>query len=154
MFEAVLATLLALPVCYQERAWAGKREQLEDVARVIADVSAQAKRPEQRAAELIAIGYWESRFCWFVQVRKQRRAGNGYWQLETFEGVVTGPERSALENGAFHASFMLSRSYQCGSRPRDVFTGYAGRRCGTQWATLNSRERTYYWAKGRIENAK
>ena len=153
MFEAILAAMLELPVCHLDRDWIGKRAQLEEIAHVIADVSAHASDPVRRSAELVTVGYWESRFCHRVQLRPRRRAGNGYWQLETYIGWVTGPDPQALYMGAWNASLWLERAKWCGRRPVEVFTAYAGRPCedvDRGWPTLSKRGFTFKCVRERI----
>ena len=154
MIAATVLTVLQLqPLCWADRGAARKPAQLAIVAEAIAEAS---PTPE-RAAYLIAVGWHESRWCLRVHSAAHRGPGRGLWQLEGKRGKLPGPfvglSLFETSNAAAVASDVLSRSHQCGSTPAEVFTAYAGRPCGSTWATLNSRVQTYYWALGALHRA-
>jgi len=150
---AVLYAMSSLPVCYADREDPRKPEQMQNLAVAIA----QASPTPRRAAFLIAIGYHESRFCLRVQSGEHRGPGRGAWQLEgqsrRYQGPFIGLTPEETGNAAWVASDIIGRSGQCGTRPADVFTAYAGRACGSSWPTLAARVLTFRFVSYRLERA-
>ncbi len=150
----VLSVLLNMPVCWADRSDARKQEQLETIAKAVAIVANESKRPVDKAAKLISKAYHETRFCIAVHSGKHRGPGRGLYQLEgqgeRYKGPFVGLDFESTLNATRVASDYLDRSFQCGPSPRAVFTAYAGRECGTTWKTLDSRVRTYRWVAWRL----
>ncbi len=126
-----------------------KRAQLT----IVADAIAAASPTVERAAELVAIGYQESRWCSAVGSGAKRGGyGEGYWQLEGAHhgpGARSGLEPEAVASAARLASAQLDVSGQCGGGPAARFTAYAGRPCAQlapPWPTLTARVSGYWWA--------
>lgn len=151
---ALLSVLNRMPVCWEDRDDPRKPGQLAVVARVLAEVANASKHPVDKAGKLTALWYHESKGCLKVHDGSHRGPGRGPWQLEDqhkrYEGPFVGLSYEATLNAARVASDVLDHSFQCGARPRDVFTGYAGRRCGTTWSTLDDRVSTYNWVTWRL----
>ncbi len=151
---AVLAVLLRLPVCHADRDDPRKPEQLVTVARAIGTVAAASKYPKDKAAKLIAILRWESTACLAVHSGEHPGRGRGLYQLEgqgrRHKGPFVGLDYESTLNATHVASSVLDRSYQCGRTPRDVFTAYGARPCGSDWSTLSERVQTYQWAFWRL----
>ena len=150
---AVLVVMQALPSCWADREDPRKPEQLQNLAAAIA----QASPNPLRAAFLVAIGYHESRFCLRVHSGVDTGPGRGIWQLEgqskRYQGPFVGLTPEETGNAAWVASQIIGRSAQCGSRPADVFTAFAGRACGTVWPTLADRVRTFWFVSARLHRA-
>lgn len=141
MTSTILAILLSFPVCWADRDTSGKRDQLETIVQAIA---AEASGPDE-AAMLLAIGWWESRWCLRVHSGEHRGPGRGLWQLEG-HGEPTGLSLHETRAAARAALGVLRRSWQCGPTPASRLTAYAGRRCHEAWPTLWGRVKTYRWA--------
>lgn len=153
-FLAVLALLNRLPVCWKDRDDPRKTEQIETVARAITDVANASQNPIDKAAKLITVFYHESRGCLAVHAGLSRGHGRGLYQLEgqsrRYQGPFVGLDFDSTLNATRVAGEVLDHSYQCGSAPRDVFTAYGARPCGTTWKTLTDRVQTYRWATWRL----
>lgn len=155
---AVLVVLNVQPQCWADRNVepSVKRDQYETIAVAIAEASPNLSR----AGYLLTIGWHESRWCLDVHSGKERGGrGEGNWQLE---GKHHGSEpRSGLSLGATRSSARLAsrhvqRSFQCGSKPEQVLTAYAGRPCWQAklgWPTLTSRVRGYWRAVSALRQA-
>ena len=143
-----------MPMCYADREDPRKPEQYATLARAISEVANESKSPIDKAAKLLAVGYHEGRFCLRVHSGEHRGPGRGVWQLEgqqrRHRGPFVGLDYESTHNAARVASVVLDRSFQCGHSPGDVFTGYAGRACKSDWATLRDRVRTYRWVYWRL----
>lgn len=146
---SVLAVLMRLPVCYADREDDRKPGQLATVARAVTVVANDSKRPVDKAAKLISTAYNETRLCLRVHSGEHRGKGRGLYQLEgqsrRYQGPFVGLDYDSTLNATRVASAVLDRSFQCGLRPRDVFTAYGARPCGSEWKTLTERVRTYQW---------
>ncbi len=147
----VLALLLALPVCWADRAEPDRAERLATIAHAI-----EAAAPDRTTrARLIATAWSESRLC--RAVHEGRRRGGpaaGLWQLEPgshLHGPYAGLSTEATDAAARSAASLLSRSQQCGSGDAAVLTAYAGRPCGKPWPSLRERVSTCQWARARLE---
>jgi hypothetical protein len=158
MYHIILAYLLALPVCYQDRHVLPevKAEQLSTVAAAISTLA----RDESEAALLVSVAWHESRLCLATHVGETSGRGRGLYQIERAsrapsagKGYVglTWSETLLATQAAVH---VLRRSYQCGQGPRGRFTAYAGRPCHTSWPTLSERERTYYHVLSKLKPSK
>jgi len=153
MYQQVLHILMSLPVCYQDRHLPTdvKAGQLQTVASAIASEAVD----KSEAAYLVSIAWHESRLCLATHAGRHPGRGRGLYQIERASGAPSAgtgyvglslPETVNATRAALH---MLRHSYQCGQRPRDRFTAYAGRPCGLVWPTMLSRERMYYYLLGR-----
>ncbi len=169
----VLAVLQRQPACWADRAVPAETK-LEQLA-TIAEAIAVSSETVEREAELVDVGWHESRWCLAVGSGKKRGGrGEGYWQLEGSHhgaGARSGLSLEATSSAARLASEQLDRSRQCGSSPAARFTAYAGRPCWQSeawisppedsprhctvggdcvrhegWPTLDSRVRGYWWA--------
>lgn len=144
----VLSVLLRLPLCWADRHDPRKPEQLLVVAYAIAEVAENT----DKAAKLITLAHNESRLCLAVHSGEHRGPGRGLYQLEG-HGEFVGLSYEATLSATRFASEYLDRSYQCGHAPRDVFTAYGARPCGSDWKTLRERERMYQWAYWRMNES-
>ena len=96
----------------------------------------------------------KSRYCTDVHAGNCRPgtcgggAAFGPWQVEPRNRedgkALVGLDQEATDRSAAAAAKILSRSWQCGGHPRGWFTAYAGRKCGTDWKTLEQRVATYW----------
>lgn len=150
----ILSVLTRLPVCYADREDPRKPEQLATVARAMAEVANASRNPLDKAGKLIGLFRWEGVGCLDVHEGKHPGRGRGLYQLESqgerYAGPFVGLSYEATLNATRVAGDILDHSYQCGSRPRDVFTAYAARPCGSSWKTLTDRVQTYRWAIWRL----
>lgn len=150
----VLAVLLKLPVCWADRGDHRKPAQLETVAQAITEVANASRNPLDKAAKLIGIFRWEGVGCLKVHSGEAKGRGRGLYQLEgqagRYQGPFTGLDYESTLNATRVAGDILDHSYQCGSTPRDVFTAYGARPCGSSWKTLDDRVATYRWATWRL----
>lgn len=150
----LLGVLNGFPVCWKDRADPRKPEQLATVAAAITTVANASKNPIDKAGKLLTIFYHESRGCLDVHSGAHRGRGRGPFQLEgqskRHEGPFVGLDYESTLNAAQVAGDILDHSFQCGSSPRDVFTAYGARPCGSTWKTLNERVATYRWATWRL----
>lgn len=150
-FLIVLAVLNRLPVCWKDRADPRKSEQLETVARAITTV---ANGSIDKTAKLITVFYHESRGCLSIHAGLSRGRGRGLFQLEgqskRYQGPFVGLDYESTLNATRVAGDILDHSFQCGPTPRDVFTAYGARPCGSNWKTLDDRIATYRWATWRL----
>lgn len=152
--ETVLAVLLSLPVCYADRDDPRKPEQLATVAQAITAVANASKNPIDKAAKLVTLFRWEGVGCLAVHSGAHGGRGRGLYQLEgqgrRYPGPFVGLDFESTLNATRVAGSVLDHSFQCGSRPADVFTAYGARPCGSTWKTLRERVQTYRWATWRL----
>jgi len=152
--QNVLAVLMALPVCWADRGDPRKPEQLATVAEAISVVANDSRDPIDKASKLIAIFRWEGVGCLAVHSGQHKGRGRGLYQLEgqsrRYAGPFVGLDYPSTLNATRVAGDVLDHSYQCGSRPADVFTAYGARACGSNWKTLRERVQTYRWASWRL----
>lgn len=152
--ESVLALLVSLPVCYADRGDPRKSEQLATVAHAIVSVANDSRDPVDKASKLATLFRWEGVGCLDVHSGKHRGHGRGLYQLEgqskRYSGPFVGLDYESTLNATRVASAVLDHSYQCGSKPADVFTAYGARPCGSTWKTLRERVQTYRWATWRL----
>ncbi len=164
-YEAIHSALTELPVAWQDRNDSYKQEQLRNVARAIESAAQTVKWPENDrvslAAYLITIGFHESRYSIKIHEGIRKAHAYGLWQVEPHAHRVTRADLIGLtfletEHTATIAAGVLSKSWQCGARPEDIFTAYGGRPCKSDWKTLKSRVATFWWIKSIIirNNAK
>jgi len=132
--KAILVALQALPLCWQDRADPRKPAQYDTIAQA---VSAET-RDVSEAAEVVALGYSETRFCLRVHEGKWRGKASGPWQVEN-SGDLTGLGLDETRRSLRAALGIWRRSWQCGPTWADRFTAYAGRGCQTIWPTLEQR---------------
>jgi hypothetical protein len=155
--EAVLATLLRLPVCARDRGDPRKAEQLTTVAIAITGAALEARDPATRAAELIAVGYHESRFCLDIHLGRHG-LGNALtpWQIEyaahPWATVSVGLDVPHTYLAAATAGRILDHSWHCGPTPAERFSAYAGT-CSTTWKSRQARADTFVWAWLRLRHA-
>jgi hypothetical protein len=150
---AILAALVMLPVCWDDRREEARSERLQDVATAI-DVAASGD--DGLAALLVTVGYHESRFCRSAHAGGRRGRGEGIWQIEAGsrrQRPFSGLGLAATTHAAGEAAWLLRHSWQCGSGPAARLTAYAGRTCGEDWPTLRERVATYWWALTRLRKA-
>lgn len=149
----ILIAILSIAGCYQDRA----DERVPDHLARIAYAISEESRTLDEAAYLVAIGKNEANFCIAVQEHYTHSGGWSTWQLEGWSGKFPGPfvglDYGAIHNAAHAAVSVLRKSHQCGHEPKDIFTGYGGRACGTIWPTLKTRVATYWYARATIKKA-
>lgn len=155
---AVSAALSQLPQCWADRDLpaADKEDQRDTVA--VSIVYARSKVKWRGAdvdfyAYMGSIAYHETRLCTDVHAGNcpPGRCGGGRafgpWQVEPkvrADGLaLVGLDQDSTNRSALAAATVLSRSWQCGSGPRAMFTAYAGRPCGKAWPTIEERVRTF-----------
>lgn len=163
--EATLIHALErLPACYADRHLPreSKRAQYATIAKSLRKARRSVKWRDDVSfyAMMIAIGYNESRYCTDVHAGNCRPgtcgggAAFGVWQVEPRNredgNALVGLDQEATDRSAVAAAKILSKSWQCGGHPRGWFTGYAGRKCGTDWKTLEQRVATYWRVAGRL----
>lgn len=145
---AILTILLALPICWQDRAEPDHGLRMARIARAIAAQSVDVR------AQLIVVGYYESRFCEAVHAgRKGTGRAAGLWQIERgsrrpgpYSGLSDGETLAAAES----AAWLLEHSHRCGHTDAAILTAYAGAPCGSDWPTLSARVKLLRWVRGRL----
>ena len=159
---AVSKVINKLPIAWVDRADSRKPEQLETIARSIAEVASDRdikwnyNDRVSLAAYLLAVGYHESRYRISIHSGVKKAYSYGVWQIVPFAHHVTRADVVGLSytetyGAAFIAASILSKSFQCGGQPADIFTAYyGGVPCKTKWKTLSSRVATYYWARNEL----
>ncbi len=151
MFEALLAVLLSLPVCWADRG-VPANEKASQLATIAGAMVEHTSDPTE-LAYLTSIAYHESRFCLAVHAGRTRGPGRGLFQLEPGSRrrpPFTGLSADATAHAAGEALWMVRHSHQCGESPEGRFTAYAGRACGTAWPTLRSRVALWYTVRARL----
>jgi len=153
-----------LPVSVEDRApelASAKTEQLDAIARVVAEVSRTAPRPPREwAALLLTIGYHESSFSLRIHrgdcnLRKREcDAGRARSSWQLHKNTFTAPVWNQL-HGLEHtetqvraADAALRRGYWTCAKSgtpwfRATVNGFAGQRCGASWPGLDKREATF-----------
>ncbi len=159
-YEAIHYALTQLPVAVQDRDNEFKQEQLSIVAHAIEKATQQVKWPNSDrtslAAYLVAVGYHESRYRIQTHEGVAKAHSYGLWQVTPWAHKVTreeliGISQSQTDRSALIAATALSRSWQCGPNPADMFTAYyGGAACKSDWRTLKSRVRTFWWVRQTI----
>ncbi len=149
----ILLAIWALAGCYQDR----NDERVPDhLARIAYAISSEARDVDE-AAYLVTIGKNESNFCIGVQEKYTHSGGWSTYQLEGWRGKFPGPfvglNYSEIHNATYAAVRVLRHSHQCGHKPEDILTAYAGRECGTIWPTLKTRVATYWYVRATIKKA-
>lgn len=163
---AISTALSALPPCWTDRDIPAldKQDQTDTIAASIVYARQHVKWRGSDVdfyATLASIGYHESRYCTSVHAgncppgRCGGGAAFGVWQVEPKrreDGLsLVGLDQDSTNRSALAAATVLSRSWQCGSGPRGMFTAYAGRACGSRWPTLEERVRTFARLRAAIQ---
>lgn len=162
--EWTRAAALSLPTFFEDRAPEladGKREQLEHIASVVAEVSRDAPRPPREwAALLLTIGYHESTFSLRIQrgdcnLRKREcDAGRARSSWQLHKNLFTAPvwdQLHGLDNTEAQvraADAALRRGFWTCARSgapwlQGTINGFAGKRCGESWPGLELRNATF-----------
>jgi len=136
---AILCAILAVGSSWAERNDPRVPAHLERIAVAISEEA----RDEYEAAALVAISRSESAFSIRVQAGPTGSGALSDWQLEGKSGKFPGPfvglKLGPIRNAAHAAIAVWRMSRQCGVGPRNQFTSYAGRPCGIEWPTLETR---------------
>jgi len=156
------AALERLPVSVDDRSpelATAKTEQLDGIARVVADVSKSAPRPPREwSALLLTVGFHESSFSLRIQrgdcrpLECDRGRARSAWQLH--KNLFTAPvwdQLHGLENTEVQvraADAALRRGFWTCSRSgvpwlQGTINGFAGKRCGATWPGLEKRVATF-----------
>ncbi len=162
---ALSYALSRLPQCWADRdiPTIDKQDQIDTIAASIVHARKHVKWRGSTVdfyALMGSIGYHETRLCTDVHAGNCPPGGCGggaafgTFQVEPErreDGLsLVGLDQDSTNRSALAAATVLSRSWHCGPAPRDLFTAYAGRRCGTTWATLDERVRTFNRLRGLI----
>jgi hypothetical protein len=155
---AIISAIERLRPCYLDRHLPRevKSAQFATIAKSLVRARARVKwrAPDvDFYAMMVSVADSESKLCTHIH------AGNclpgtcgggaafGIFQVEPKNRddgpALVGLDQDATDRSAFAAASVLSRSWQCGRKPADLFTGFAGRKCGTKWATLEKRVATF-----------
>lgn len=122
------------------------------MSRIAVAIEAASPSVDVRA-RLIAVGWYESRFCRSVNADTVRGHAAGLWQIERGSrrpGTYAGLSDAETMAAAASAAWLLEHSGQCGSGDAAVLTAYAGAPCGTVWPTLPGRVRMVGWVRRRL----
>lgn len=151
----VLALLLRLPVCWQDRHETERTARLETIAEAIASAANETTRPRDTGAFLVSLAWHESGLCRAVHAGERHGTGEGLWQLVPLskrEPPFSGLDPESTAHAAGEAAWVVTHSYLCGpsikSRMIVYITGGSG--CPSDWLTAAARVRTYWWAYGRL----
>ncbi len=162
--EWTLRAASSLPVYYEDNPPGGvagktleKEAQIAALAKAVAAVSRKAPLPpRQWAAVLLTTGFHESTFSLRIargSCRKHECDGGrarGVFQERRLAAMT--PETWArmvgvdnIETQVAEADYLLRRHlHTCAGDPvASVFTGYTGRRCGSEWKGLSERMATF-----------
>lgn len=157
------AVLGRVAVFHEDREAVSKAEQLDELARAIADVSRDKPLPPQKwAALLVTVGYHESGFAMRIIANRckptecDRGRARGFGQVHANalnrQEWTESPGNVALQ--AKLTSDALARAYWNCKRSgveavRATLSSYAGMRCGAEWPGLELRMATYSRLIGR-----
>jgi len=146
-----------LPTYHEDREVSGKAEQLDAIARAVADVSRDQPLPPQQWATLVLlVGHHESGFsmriirneCKKHECDRGRARGFGQVWRNSLNGQdwLDAPGNVAVQ--AKLTSDALERAYwNCKRSGVDPIAGtlsaFAGKRCGASWPGLQARLATY-----------
>ena len=141
---AVAAAIASTTPCWLDRDDPRKPEQTATIVRSVSHAADTIKE----AALLLTVIKFESNGCIAVHSGEHKGPGRGLYQLEgqakRHAGPFVGLDYDSTFNATTVALKILRSSHQCGSKPEDILTAYAGRKCQTVWPTLKSRRAVFY----------